>query len=204
MKPGSRRKCSSVQIQCQLSLPPAPFTAAYVGGATNLHWGANLELDLWYYRVYRGTSAGFVPGPSNLIATRSDTGYADVGAAGSYYKLSAVDVNGNESAFASIGPGGTLDAPGDRPLTFALAGVWPNPALASRLSVEFALPDAAPARLDLMDVSGRRVATREVGALGAGRHVIDLAESRHLAPGLYLVRLTQGSNTRSVRVALIH
>jgi hypothetical protein len=32
--------------------PPAPFTGAYVAGATHLHWGRNSEPDLWYYRLY--------------------------------------------------------------------------------------------------------------------------------------------------------
>ena len=52
-----------------------------------------------------------MPGAGNLVASLADTGYADVGPSGGYYKLSAVDFNGNESAFALVGPGQTLDAP---------------------------------------------------------------------------------------------
>jgi hypothetical protein len=184
-------------------VPPAPFTAAYASGATHLHWGANSEVDLWYYKIHRGSSADFTPGPLNLIATRSDTGYADPGAAGSYYKLSAVDVNGNESAVSTIGPDGTVDVPGAGAFAFALDGVRPNPTRGDRLSVAFALPVAARARLELLDVSGRLVASREVGALGAGRHTVDLATDRQLAPGLYLVRLTQGGHSGMTRVAVI-
>jgi DNA-binding beta-propeller fold protein YncE len=182
---------------------PAPFLAAYAGGATHLHWGCNAEPDLWYYRVYRGSSADFVPGPSSLIAARSDTGYVDPGPAGSYYKLSAVDVNGNEGGCALLTPGGTVDAPAGSPAVFALEGVQPNPTRGDRLRVAFALPGAAPARLELLDVSGRRVVAREVGALGAGRHVLDLATGRRPAPGLYLVRLTQGADVRVARVAVL-
>jgi len=182
---------------------PAPFTGAYESGATHLHWGPNSEPDLWYYKVYRGSSSDFVPGPSNLIATRADTGYADVGPAGSYYKLSALDVNSNESGYALLTPGGTLDVPGGPPPAFALEAVRPNPSRGDRLSVAFALPTAAPARVELVDVSGRRVAEREVGSLGAGRHVVDLAERRHVPPGLYLVRLTQGANARAERVVVL-
>jgi hypothetical protein len=184
-------------------VPPAPFTAAYAGGATHLHWCASSEADFWYYRVYRGSLAGFVPGPASLIATRSDTGYVDVGAAGSYYKLSAVDVNGNESGFASLTPGGTLDVEDDAALSFALVGVRPNPTRSERLSVAFSLLAAGAAQLQLLDVSGRQVTVREVGSLGAGRHTVDLAAGR-LPPGLYLVRLTQGANTRTTRVAVLH
>jgi hypothetical protein len=184
-------------------VPPAPFTAAYVGGATHLHWGASAEPDLWYYRVYRGSSAGFVPGPGNLIATPPDTGHVDVGAAGSYYKLSAVDVNGNESGYALVTPGGTVDVADGAPLAFSLEGVRPNPTRGSRLSVSFVLPISAPARLELLDVGGRRVAGQEVGALGAGRHSVELSAGRRLPPGLYLARLTQGDDVRVGRVAVI-
>jgi hypothetical protein len=45
--------------------------------------------------------------------------------------------------------------------------------------------------------------SREVGSLGAGRHTVNLAEGRRLTPGLYWVRLVQGANRRSTRVAVI-
>ena len=183
--------------------PPAPFVAAYAGGATHLHWGPNGEPDLWYYAVYRGSSASFTPGPSNRIATPGDTGYADVGPAGSYYKLSAVDVNGNESGFALVTPEGTTGVGGERPVAFALEGVRPNPTSGSGLNVALVLPTGAAARLELLDVSGRRVVAREVGSLGVGRHTVNLAEGRRVAPGLYWVRLTQGANQRTTRVAVI-
>jgi hypothetical protein len=182
-------------------VPPAPFTAAYAAGATNLHWGANAEPDLWYYRLYRGSSAGFTPGAGNLIASRSDTGYVDPGNAGSYYKLSAVDVNGNESGYSLVTPAGTLDVPGG-PLTFALERM-PNPSLGGRLTVTFSLPDDARARLEVIDVSGRRAVAREVGSLGAGRHTIQLAADQRLSPGFYVVRLTQGARVAIARVSVL-
>jgi hypothetical protein len=40
-------------------------------------------------------------------------------------------------------------------VAFALEGVQPNPARGERLSVAFALPSGAPARLELLDVSVR-------------------------------------------------
>jgi hypothetical protein len=183
--------------------PPAPFTAAYASGVTHLHWGASAEADLWYYRVYRGESEGFVPGPENLVATPADTGYADAGAVGHWYKLSAVDVNGNESGFAVLTPSGTADVAPGAQAAFALEGAWPNPSRGGALAVAFVLASAEPAQLELVDVSGRRVLTREVGALGAGRHVVELAGGTRLAPGLYLARITQGSNRGTVRIVVL-
>jgi hypothetical protein len=85
-------------------------------------------------------------------------------------------------------------------LVFALEGVRPNPSRGEALTVRFSLPTAAPARLELLDVAGRRIASHDVGM---GQHTLGLGAGQHLAPGLYLVRLTQGANTRTTRVAVI-
>ncbi|HET9327532.1 MAG TPA: T9SS type A sorting domain-containing protein [Candidatus Eisenbacteria bacterium] len=79
----------------------------------------------------------------------------------------------------------------------------PNPTIGGGLHVAFALPTRAAARLELLRVSGRRVLAREVGSLGVGRHTVNLAAVRSVAPGLYWVRLTQGANRQTTRVAVI-
>ncbi len=191
------------QVDTWAPATPTLFTASYSGGQTNLAWAANSENDLASYRLYRGTSAGFTPAIGNQIATPISTSYTDVGAAGGYYKLSAVDLNGNESGFALVTPNGTTGVGSESPVAFALESVRPNPASGNGLHVAFALPSGAAARLELLDVSGRRVVSREVGSLGAGRHTVNLAEARSVAPGLYWVRLTQGADRRTTRVAVI-
>jgi hypothetical protein len=90
-----------------------------------------------------------------------------------------------------------------RETAFALDPVRPNPTSGSALTVRFALADAALARLDLLDVAGRRVASREVGSLGGGSHTTNLDGGARLAPGIYVVRLTQGTNQRARRVAVV-
>jgi hypothetical protein len=182
--------------------PPAAFIAAYSSGATHLNWDANLEADLWYYRLHRGSTSAFVPGPGNLIATSSDPGYDDVGPAGSYYKLAAVDVNGNVGGYSLVTPQGTAGAPEDGSLAFALASVGPNPARDGRVRLSVTLPSASPARLELLDVGGRRVASREVGSLGAGRHTVELNAGGRLASGLYVARLSQSAKVRSIRIVV--
>ena len=182
---------------------PAPFTGTYATGATHLHWGENTEPDLWYYAVYRGASADFVPGPGNKIASQADTGYVDVGPAGGYYKLAAVDVNGNVSGYALLTPSGTVGVEDGETLSFSLGAVRPNPTRGDRLSIDFVLARAGAARIELLDVAGRRVIARELGALGVGRHQMDLASGARLKPGLYLVRLAQGAAVRVRRVVII-
>jgi hypothetical protein len=185
--------------------PPAPnpFQAAYLPASTHLQWGVSPAPDFATFKLYRGSSAGFTPGPANLIATTTDTGYVDPTANGSYYKISAVDLNGNESLYALAGPGITVGVP-PTPLAFALENVRPNPATGRDLTVRFTLPVSAPARLELIDVAGRSVVAREVGAMGAGVHAVNLADGLQVGAGLYFVRLTQGAGLKTERVTVIH
>jgi hypothetical protein len=77
-----------------------------------------------------------------------------------------------------------------------------NPAL-GLFSVSFSLPDTRPARLELYDVSGRRVLAREVGAMGPGTHVLRLAETSGLSSGVYWLRLVHPTKTLVARAALV-
>ncbi len=86
-------------------------------------------------------------------------------------------------------------------VAFTLAGARPNPAEGSGLAVAFTLPAAAPARLEVFDLAGRRRAALDVGALGAGSHVV--AIPARLAPGIYLLRLLQSGAERHARCAIV-
>ena len=185
-------------------LAPGSFMAAFVAGVTQLTWEPSAAADFETFRLHRGASADFVPGPENLIAATTDIAYADAGPPGGYYKLTAVDWHGNESPYALVSPGQSTDTPGAPVIAFALDGARPTPASGGRVLVHFALPSAEPATLELIDVTGRRVKTRSVGSLGAGRHVINLAEGEQLGPGIYFIRLTQGARERVVRTSVLN
>ena len=68
--------------------------------------------------------------------------------------------------------------------------------------VSFALPDDGAARLELLDIAGRRIVDLEVGSLGPGEHSSVLAGS-DLSPGLYFVRLTASQGERIARVVVV-
>ena len=71
------------------------------------------------------------------------------------------------------------------------------------LAAAFSLSDASPARLELTDLAGRTIAAREVGALGAGSHVVTLTSGPRLPPGIYLLRLSRGSRSLTVRAVVL-
>jgi hypothetical protein len=184
---------------------PAPFVAAYSFGATHLHWGPSAEADYHHFALYKGSDASFVPGPGSLIASPSDTGYADPGAAGSYYKLAAVDVHGNIGAFAMVTPFTTTDVVGgDLALEFARPS--PNPARGEAL-LRFTLPHAGVVELALFDVSGRRARmivrdTRPAGSFAERWDGTD-GNGRAMPNGVYLARLTFAGRTLVQRLSLI-
>jgi len=100
------------------------------------------------------------------------------------------------------------DSPVDVPSTpkagvvFALYGLRPSPAVGP-VRVSFALPDGRTARLELLDIAGRRILEREVGSLGAGRHVVELRGRRELAAGIYLVRLTHAGRSLTATAVVL-
>ncbi len=184
---------------------PAPLTGFYSGGSTRLAWNPNHEADLAGYRVYRGASLAFVPGPANLVGAQPDTGLVDAAGAPYVYKVTAVDVHGNESPVATLLPSGTLDAREAPPVRLALSLAGPNPARGASV-LRFALPHAGPVNLALYDAGGRRVRSLASGTHAAGEQLVrwdGRDDSGHEAPaGLYFVRLEAGGETRHLRLAL--
>jgi hypothetical protein len=112
-------------------------------------------------------------------------------------------VHGNIGPYTLLQLPVALAVEGGGSLAFALSGVHPNPSSGRTLEVNFTLPSGDRAMLEVMDVAGRRVMSREVGDLGAGPHSIDLARDRTLPPGVYLVRLTQGAHVQTTRAAVL-
>ncbi len=95
------------------------------------------------------------------------------------------------------------DTPVARPVRFALRGFPSNPVTRSGLDVSFALPNDAPAVLDLLDVHGRCVRTMAVGALGAGEHRLRFEQPESIGPGVYWIRLRQGAEQRVMKAVVL-
>ena len=82
---------------------------------------------------------------------------------------------------------------------FSLAPPVPNPARAGDpLRVAFTLPRAEAVRCDLLDASGRRVATLPSRCCPGGPNAVDWTPGP-LPPGLYFLRLSPGTGPAAVR-----
>ena len=83
----------------------------------------------------------------------------------------------------------------------ALPDIRPNPTR-REFTASFSLPDGGPARLEMLDLLGRRVTSVDVGGRGAGTQSVRLRPSG-LRPGLYRVRLVHASGTRVTKAVLV-
>jgi len=175
-----------------------------------LTWDDNEEPDLLGYRVYRGTSSGFVPGSGNLIASPSESELLDEDwqwEEGYYYKVSAVDVHGNESPYALLEPD---DLTGDEPLevpdaTF-LAQNFPNP-FNPITTIGFGIKEPGHISLRIYDTAGRLVRTVIDESRPAGRYEVGWNGSDDngapAASGVYFYRLRAGDFLETKKMVLL-
>jgi hypothetical protein len=109
---------------------------------------------------------------------------------------------GSNSPVRTVRVVSTTAVPGGGAAGFALEAVRPNPA-AGWFTVTLVLSAAGPAKLEVFDVSGRRVLARDVTEQGPGRQEMVLGAGRALPSGIYLVRLSQAGRAASARVVMM-
>jgi hypothetical protein len=93
-----------------------------------------------------------------------------------------------------------VDTPARPRLAIELAG--PHPA-AGVPRVALTLPRQGSATLEVFDLSGRRRARRTVTASMPGRQELALDEARGFAPGVYVLRATQGGESAVRKLAVL-
>ena len=92
----------------------------------------------------------------------------------------------------------------DDPVGTNALTIGPNPARGA-FSIQYAVARAGRVRLELLDVSGRVVATLTDRVHAPGRHVVDWdgASAQRMPPGLYFVRYTERQDVSVRKVAVI-
>jgi hypothetical protein len=164
-------------------------------GLVTLSWWspAGTALDATLERAEVG--AGFV----EIARLRLASGLVtyedrDVVAGRTYQYRIAVAESGRTSYLGAV----TLHVPEGYRL--ALAGLLPNPVVgATRLA--YSLPTAEPAHIEVLDASGRRVIARDLDS-APGEHVVAFDRAA-LRPGIYVLKLSQGSRAVMARAAIV-
>jgi hypothetical protein len=130
----------------------------------------------------------------------------DVGAVSIAWGGSSVSAPPYSGAAPDLGAHETMinvsTRPEPRATSLAITLARSNPS-GSDLAVTVTLPDASPARIDITDIAGRRMLTRDLADLGPGSRVVSLPETRALAAGVYVVRLSQGGRSVTTRAIVI-
>jgi hypothetical protein len=125
----------------------------------------------------------------------------------SFYRLCAVDVHGNQSAYVFLQPGGAAGMPGGAlPCELALSAPAPNP-LHGSSTMRLALPREAHVTLSVFDQQGRHVRTLVAGPQPAGEQRVNWDGRDHggrgVASGIYFVRCEVEGRTLTRRIAAI-
>lgn len=96
----------------------------------------------------------------------------------------------------------TTPAPSDaQALPLAIEALYPNP-MSGAVTVRYAVQEAGPVALEVLDLLGRRLAVLHEGDAAPGEHTVRWTPEG-VAAGVYLVRLQAGGRQEVRRVTLL-
>jgi len=183
--------------------PPAIASAAgyYATGSTTLYWGGVAVADLCCYDVFRGGSPGFVPSLANRVGETSDVTLTDVAGGPAWYRIAARDIHGNLGPSALVMPNGTTAVDGTAPREWKLGAAWQRGAGVLALALD--VPGADAGRIELFDVTGRRLWSAPFTTAGAASLTLNVGAREAVLPsGVVFARARANSgrtlNTRAV------
>jgi hypothetical protein len=187
---------------------PSGLVVAYnTGGGNQLSWEPCPDEDFNVFRIYRSNDPDFTPSPENLADETTGTEWQDPvhGGGGVHYKITAVDLSGNESE--ATGPGSATGVTEmEFPRSFALHQNVPNP-FNPTTTIAFDLPERASVKLAIFDVSGKLIRTLVDAEMAPGHKSVgwdgrDTA-GREVASGVYFYRLETPEFGQSRKMLLL-
>ncbi len=185
---------------------PGGVGSAVAGNDVRILWDRNPDDDLRYYSIYRGTTENFSVSGLLPVSRTTEATFTDVGAATGtyYYRITATDFAGNESAPSRpVSSTGTtaVRSEGVVPSVFALGHNYPNPFNPST-SISFDVPSTANVRIEVYNTLGQLVAELLNGEVTPGRHTVSF-DASGLPSGLYMVRMQSGEFMATRKMNLV-
>ncbi|UCH11149.1 MAG: T9SS type A sorting domain-containing protein, partial [Fidelibacterota bacterium] len=193
---------------------PLDLAAVSTGEGVQLSWSYDMDAveDFQYFAVYRGQTADFEPvHPDSTYHRTTETTFVDaqvILGVVNYYRIAAVDHNGNTSELTGAVSGSLLSLMDGTsiPETFALHQNHPNPFNPST-TIRFDVPEASDVKLVVYNILGREVIRLREGYLDAGYHQVvwngRTATGREVPTGVYVLRLTSKTYTQNIKMVLM-
>jgi predicted CXXCH cytochrome family protein len=188
---------------------PTGLNATFKQNAVTLKWTANVESDVYQYAIYRGTTATFNPaGTTPLAKVRSPLYQDAISQSGMtyYYKISALDVAGNESGYATTSVLTDVENGKGVPTEFALNQNYPNP-FNPTTEIAFSVPKQTPVKVVIYGLSGEVVATVVNQTMSAGNYRVTwngrTDDGRAVASGVYFYHLQADGFTATKKMTLL-
>jgi predicted CXXCH cytochrome family protein len=182
-------------------------TAGFTTNAVTIKWRANTETDVTEYAIYRGTTASFTP--TTPLAKVRTTQYQDVLSQTGvtyYYKISAIDISGNESPYAAVSVLTGVENSGGVPTEFALGQNYPNPFNPST-EITFAIPKQTNVKVVVYNLSGAEIATLVNQSMSAGNYRAvwngRTDDGRTVSSGVYFYHLQAEGFTATKKMTLL-
>ncbi|NOT32618.1 MAG: hypothetical protein HOP12_00435 [Candidatus Eisenbacteria bacterium] len=188
---------------------PSGVSVTRQGADARVQWAANSEPDLAGYRVYRATTqnGSYTRLNNNLIvATQFTDNSVPVGGSEVWYKVTALDATGNESARST---GAVLSLTGEgASAEWRIDPAYPNPGrVGGSVNVPVYVAGGGSAELMVTDAARRIVRRYDLGSMPAGPQTVVWDgrndAGRPVVPGVYTAWIIAGGTRRNVRVVLV-
>ena len=176
--------------------------------SVEIAWDASMADDFQYFEVHRSNNPDFVDAHINFTAEPMHHDIAVEVGQTYYYKVQAVDANGNvgeatnvvTTSIVSINKSDML------PTAYGLSQNYPNP-FNPTTSIEFALPEAADVSLEIYNLLGQKVRTLVNGYVSAGYVTtrwdgLD-QHGQEVGSGTYIYRLKTTDQSFSKKLVLM-
>lgn len=191
-----------VERDGSVSLVLSGLRATNEKDGVRLEWRANVTSELTAFVVDRAEPGRDYTRVARDLDVAADASWFDRDVAGGrtyIYRVGGVDVRGDVTWLPSITIARRDERADDR-LAVAAA---PNPFRVAA-TIRLAAPAGAAARLEIVDIAGRRVLTRDLGAVGGSgvQWVWDGRDARGeaVAPGAYFIRVEAGGQRAAARL----